>query len=205
MKNVDAILAMSTDGIIGRGTALPWRHKGDLQRFKRLTSGNALILGMRTFLGMLVYHTKPGATFLPERKVFVYGRPREPNLWDIPTTALQSEVMTAMRSAGVSGDVQAFTPMGDAETELAYLNSLLEPGQRLFIGGGNQIYQHYLTQAERIYLTSISTNIIKTDDLVHLDGDLFKYLSGIEHVQEWGVEVEGDVIARYMLLGDINA
>lgn len=54
------IVAVAENGIIGREGDLPWRLSSDLQRFKSLTMGHALIMGRRTFesIGRLL----PGRT-----------------------------------------------------------------------------------------------------------------------------------------------
>ncbi len=44
-----AIVAMAGNGVIGRDHGLPWHLPGDLQRFKSLTMGHALLMGRRTF------------------------------------------------------------------------------------------------------------------------------------------------------------
>ncbi len=44
-----AILAVADDGTIGIDGRLPWSIKEDLQRFKRLTSGHAIVMGRKTF------------------------------------------------------------------------------------------------------------------------------------------------------------
>ncbi len=43
------IAAVARNGVIGSGGDLPWRIPEDLARFKRLTMGNALIMGRVTF------------------------------------------------------------------------------------------------------------------------------------------------------------
>jgi dihydrofolate reductase len=43
------IVAMTRDGVIGRGGTLPWRLSADLQRFKALTMGHHLLMGRKTF------------------------------------------------------------------------------------------------------------------------------------------------------------
>jgi dihydrofolate reductase len=46
------IAAMSENRVIGRGNRLPWHMPADLKRFKRLTTGHAVIMGRRTFESM---------------------------------------------------------------------------------------------------------------------------------------------------------
>lgn len=43
------IVAHDLDGVIGRDGDLPWRLPNDLQHFKRLTLGNTVLMGRRTW------------------------------------------------------------------------------------------------------------------------------------------------------------
>lgn len=46
---ISLIAAVSENGVIGRGNALPWHLSSDLKRFKRLTTGHPVIMGRKTF------------------------------------------------------------------------------------------------------------------------------------------------------------
>ncbi len=52
------------DNIIGIGAAIPWHVKSDFQRFRRITEGQTLVAGQKT------YENFPNRT-LPNRKIFV--------------------------------------------------------------------------------------------------------------------------------------
>ena len=43
------ILAVSENGVIGRGNSLPWDLPDDLQHFKRVTMGCPVLMGRKTF------------------------------------------------------------------------------------------------------------------------------------------------------------
>jgi dihydrofolate reductase len=43
------IVAMSDNGVIGRGGELPWHLAADLRRFKRLTMEHAILMGRKTW------------------------------------------------------------------------------------------------------------------------------------------------------------
>lgn len=43
------IVAVATNGVIGRDNKLPWHLSTDLKRFKTLTSGHTIIMGRKTF------------------------------------------------------------------------------------------------------------------------------------------------------------
>jgi dihydrofolate reductase len=47
--NLSLIVAMTDQGVIGRAGGLPWRLSADLQRFKRLTMGRAILMGRKTW------------------------------------------------------------------------------------------------------------------------------------------------------------
>lgn len=46
---VSLIVAVSSNGVIGRDGGLPWHLSRDLKRFKELTMGHHLIIGRRTW------------------------------------------------------------------------------------------------------------------------------------------------------------
>lgn len=46
---VTLIAAVSRNGVIGEGGAIPWRISDDLRRFRTLTVGKPVIMGRRTF------------------------------------------------------------------------------------------------------------------------------------------------------------
>lgn len=43
------IVAMDASGLIGKGDALPWHVPEDLAYFKRMTKGNSVLMGRKTF------------------------------------------------------------------------------------------------------------------------------------------------------------
>jgi dihydrofolate reductase len=49
MKNLTIIAAISENNVIGINGQLPWKIPEDLHRFKKLTMGNTIIMGRKTF------------------------------------------------------------------------------------------------------------------------------------------------------------
>lgn len=43
------VVAVADNHVMGLGNGLPWKLSSDLQRFKRLTMGHAMLMGRRTF------------------------------------------------------------------------------------------------------------------------------------------------------------
>ena len=52
MPNITLVAAVSENGVIGRGNALPWRLKSDMQHFRAVTMGKPVIMGRKTFLSI---------------------------------------------------------------------------------------------------------------------------------------------------------
>ncbi len=46
---VELVLAVSENGVIGQGNALPWDLPDDLRHFKRTTMGCPVLMGRKTF------------------------------------------------------------------------------------------------------------------------------------------------------------
>lgn len=49
MTKITIMYAVNTLGYIGKDNELPWHSKADLQRFKKLTTGNVVIMGRNTW------------------------------------------------------------------------------------------------------------------------------------------------------------
>ncbi len=52
MPQIVLVAAVAENGVIGRGNALPWRLKSDLQHFRALTMGRPVIMGRKTYLSI---------------------------------------------------------------------------------------------------------------------------------------------------------
>lgn len=102
------IVAVSTNGIIGRDGGLPWRLPADLRRFKRLTMGHHLIMGRKTYEA--VGRPLPGRTTI----VVSRGRPKLP-----AAVRLAGSLDEAIEMAQTAGDTEAFIAGGGEIYRLA--------------------------------------------------------------------------------------
>jgi dihydrofolate reductase len=50
--NIVVLAAVAENGVIGRGNALPWRLKSDMQHFRALTMGKPVVMGRKTYLSI---------------------------------------------------------------------------------------------------------------------------------------------------------
>lgn len=66
-NRISAIVAVTSDGVIGLNGKLPWHYPEDLKRFKRLTLGSTIIMGRITWESI-------GSKVLPGRRNIVITR-----------------------------------------------------------------------------------------------------------------------------------
>src|SRR5215211_5776629 len=66
---IAAIVAVAKNQAIGKNGKLPWHHKSDLRFFKQTTTGNAVLMGWKTWISI----GKP----LPNRLNIVLSRTKE--------------------------------------------------------------------------------------------------------------------------------
>jgi dihydrofolate reductase len=116
-----AIVAMTTDRVIGRNGTLPWHLPEDLAFFKRTTSGHPIVMGRKTFESI----GRP----LPKRRNIVLTR--DPN-WSAPGTEVIHRPEELTKLPDISGKVyiiggaeiyQAFLP----QTDEVLVTHVLEP------------------------------------------------------------------------------
>src|ERR1700733_6538658 len=70
MKHFKAIAAMSENRVIGRDNQIPWHLPEDFKWFKKMTIGNVVVMGRKTFEGL----GKPPPKPLPDRVNLVLTR-----------------------------------------------------------------------------------------------------------------------------------
>jgi dihydrofolate reductase len=108
---VSIIVAVSENGVIGRGGELPWHLSNDLRRFKEITLGHTVIMGRRTWESI----GRP----LPGRRMVVISRRADFQIID-PHVKAVSSLEDALRVAASKNDDEAFI-IGGAELYRAAL------------------------------------------------------------------------------------
>jgi len=99
------IVAVATNGVIGRDNKLPWHLSTDLKRFKTLTSGHTVIMGRKTF-------DEIGRKPLPNRTNIVVSRSVAPEI--VPADVLFASSVDEALSKIPRTDEEAFI-IGGAE------------------------------------------------------------------------------------------
>ena len=115
------IVAFSKNGrIIGNNGSIPWTLPEDLQHFKELTTGNAIIMGRKTFESI--------GRVLPERMNIVVTRNKDFCVEDAYIAKSPEKAIEIAKKAGY---------------------------KKIFICGGQQIYQQMMDFADYIYATEV--------------------------------------------------
>lgn len=98
---VTLIAAMAENRVIGREGRIPWHLSDDLRRFKRLTTGHAILMGRKTWDSL--------GRALPGRENVVITR--QPDL-QAPGAVVVGSLDEALRHARSRGETEAFVVGG---------------------------------------------------------------------------------------------
>ena len=128
------IVAMSRNHVIGRAGGLPWHLSADLKRFRRLTTGHAILMGRKTFDSI----GRP----LPQRRSIVITRNEAWQSDGVETAAnLEEALALAKNGAPESPEENSFDR------------------DEVFVIGGASIYNAALPLADRLYVTHVDAEI----------------------------------------------
>ena len=179
-RMMQAVLAMSKKGIIGRGAdEIPWRCSPDMRRFKALTIGNVLVLGYRTYIGMVKNWSKEHV--LPGRDIVVLSFTDDASNAGIMKA--HTSVHTACLTAGkkrseldrtLSIPMMKLSLIGhDAYRRMinAAIGEIIEfaQGKPIFLGGGGNTYGMFSAFIDKYDVTVVDVEP-EGDDLVSLIG-----------------------------------
>ena len=128
-RKIKAIVAMDEGRVIGIKNALPWNIPEDMERFKKLTLGHAVLMGRHTYESL-----PPRFRPLPKRKNIVVTRVLPPG-----ATGEDLEIWSSLEDA-----LQAFRD-----------GRLRTPTEDLWIVGGAQIYEQSQPLWDELYLTLV--------------------------------------------------
>lgn len=128
--NINIVVAMDLNGVIGKGNELPWHLPEDLRRFRALTLGKTIVMGRKTYYSILKKNGRP----LDERNHTVLSRKKR-----------KTSSVSAFHRYGVRF-------IDDVELILKHAEHRNED---LYVIGGEQIYKLFLPLADNIYLTRV--------------------------------------------------
>lgn len=138
---IKAIAAVASNGVIGADGALPWSHRDDFARLKRLTMGGVLVMGRKTFESI----GRP----LPGRRSFVVTRNPQ---WAASVVEFGDRVR-------VFDDVDAAIDAAVAE------------GEQVWIFGGGEIYRAAWDRIDQLEITEIAAELDGDTCFPRIDSD----------------------------------
>jgi dihydrofolate reductase len=123
------IAAVAANGVIGVDGGMPWHLPADLRRFKRVTMGNPVIMGRRTYESIAADLDGP----LPGRMNIVLSR-GEPDLHDgvVIVDSVEAAIAEARAACALDDDAA-----------------------EVFVIGGASVYEQFLPRADRLVLTEL--------------------------------------------------
>lgn len=125
---ISIIAAIGKNRELGKGNKLIWNIPEDLRRFRKITKGNPIIMGRKTFESI--------GRVLPNRYNIVITRDTE---FKVGGAVVCSSIEQAIEKATASAE-------GSGES------------RELFIIGGGQIYQQAISLVDKLYLTIIDAD-----------------------------------------------
>jgi dihydrofolate reductase len=158
---IASIWAQTAARVIGQGGKIPWRYSGDFKRFKRLTMGDAIILGRITY------------------ESIGKGLPGRANI-----------VVTSQRiavSASASGGEA--TSVGTARSvELAIASAASSrPGRDVWFIGGARVYAEAMAHVDMLDVTLVPDVVPDAPDVVkapEIDTSLWRVAAECAHPDE---------------------
>jgi dihydrofolate reductase len=156
MKHFKAIAAMSLNRVIGADGKIPWHLPEDFKWFKKMTMGNIVVMGRKTFEGL----GKP----LPNRKNLILTRHPQRLIKSHPEIFGQYHEWRGGRYLKRAYQFHFTKLEKNRQTEILIFNSLdrLNPSEfpnDIFIGGGAQIYEQALPRCSDLYLTLVKREV----------------------------------------------
>ena len=105
MRPFKAIAAMSLNRVIGRGNAIPWHLPEDFKWFKKMTTGQVIVMGRKTFESI--------GKLLPNRTTIVLTRSPAPIPGVLTSASLDQLPVSAPQVAGreifICGGAQVYS------------------------------------------------------------------------------------------------
>jgi len=132
------IAAVDRKGAIGRGGKLPWHYSEDMKFFRETTTGNAVVMGRKTWLTI--------------------GKP------------LKNRLNIVLSRDSSIEPQESLLVFSDIESVVSFSNSLATD---LFVIGGAQIYEAFLTHIEKWIITKVPLTVSGADAFMpkgYLDG-----------------------------------
>lgn len=135
MIKYNIIVCAAENLVIGNNNKIPWHIPEDLRLFKRITTGNILIMGRKTFESI--------------------GRPL-PSRTSIVVTKNKTSLEKKHKNAPLTSDTKLYfaTNLDEAFLRAEKIKNT-NKNKEIFITGGGGIYNQTIERAERLYISRV--------------------------------------------------
>ncbi|HBH09693.1 MAG TPA: hypothetical protein DDX40_09885 [Rikenellaceae bacterium] len=144
------IAAIADNGAIGKDNDLLWHIAEDMRYFRRITTGNPVVMGYRTFLSI--------------------GRPLPKRENIIISTRQWLEVPVGVKVTGSLEEAYSLAEVAVGGSDVACGETPAEKAaaadgeaRKIFIIGGGETYRRALPSADKLYITHVHTVIDDAD------------------------------------------
>lgn len=182
MKHFKAIAAMSENRVIGNGNKIPWHLPEDFKWFKKVTTGNVVVMGRKTFESLGKPLPSRTNVILTRHPILV--RRRHPEVFGAFTLGT--------RARALRKDYQLYLSKMGENTEVRLQRNLLkldpeEYSTDVFVCGGAQIYEQALPLCSDLFLTRVKRTV-EGDAFFPPFENLFERIAIIKDTPEFRIE-----------------
>ncbi len=144
-KTLNIIAAVDEQFGFGKDGKIPWHYPEDFKFFSKITKGNTVIMGRKTYDDLLTYSKKDDGSILPGRDCIV-----------VTSSLLPHELTPDGSPRGITLECKSDEiPLYRASTISEALSKAKDLRGEVFFIGGESIFDSGLNMADRVYLTLI--------------------------------------------------
>ena len=141
---IEAIVAVDSKNGLARDGKIPWKSKTDMKFFREKTSGSIIIMGSTTFLSL------PNSLPLPNRLNIVVTR--------TPSKYTCYPKYSQLDNILFWDEETLFKFLNNQDLNKFLIKAELENYKKIFVIGGQQIYDLLIPFCSSIWITNIKNN-----------------------------------------------
>lgn len=166
---VNIIVAMDKNRLIGNRDKIPWHLTRDLQFFKKMTIGQVVIMGNKSFEYMMAYYQKSGRP-IPQRVHIVMSRDKE--------------YKVEQKDCYVANSLDEALKICSRYKQ-----------KEVYVAGGSEIFKLFLPITDRMYITEVEGDFIGDKYFPEFDLETWK----LESEEKWEKDEKNKFDAKLLI------